>query len=134
MSHEAGPTTTVVAGIVRRQGTILICQRRREAAHALEWEFPGGKLEPGETEPAGLARELREELGIAAEVGKLAARLRHRYPGGEELELAFYEVPSFAGAPQNRVFEAIAWVRPSELGRYPFLAADRPLLARLAKC
>ena len=124
----------VVAGILRRGEAILICQRRRGGAQGGQWEFPGGKLEPGEEERTALVRELREELGIEAEVGRLLARVRHRYAETGELELAFYEVAAFAGEPENRVFEAIAWVAAAEFGRYDFLAADRPLLELLRQC
>jgi len=125
--------TRVVAGILRREGRILICQRARGRRHALQWEFPGGKVEAGEDERAALARELREELGIEAGIGRLVMRLRHRYGEGDEVEIAFFEVAS-AQPPENRDFEAMAWVAPAALGRYDFLAADRPLLERLAGC
>ncbi|HUX68477.1 MAG TPA: (deoxy)nucleoside triphosphate pyrophosphohydrolase [Terriglobales bacterium] len=124
----------IVAGILRRGAQVLICQRRRGGVQGGQWEFPGGKLEPGEEEGAALARELREELGIEAEVGRLRARVRHRYAETGELELAFYEIAAFAGEPQNRVFEAIAWVEPAAFESYDFLAADRPVLELLREC
>ena len=118
--------THVVAGILHRAGRILICQRSSRGAHPLQWEFPGGKVEPGETEAAALVRELREELTIEATVGELIARL----PGapGSAIELAFYSISSFAGEPRNLVFESIAWAAPEALPGYDFLAADVPVL------
>lgn len=111
----------------------MICQRRRGTRFELDWEFPGGKVEAGEGERACLERELREELGIETEIGGLVARVRHRYPETPELELAFYEVARFKGEPTNRIFEAIAWVHPKDLGSYKFLAADCAVLEVLAK-
>jgi 8-oxo-dGTP diphosphatase len=118
--------THVAAGILQRAGRILICQRSRRGAHPLQWEFPGGKVEPGETETGALVRELREELAIEATVGELLARL----PGaaGSAIELAFYSIASFTGEPRNLVFESIAWAAPAALPGYDFLAADVPVL------
>jgi 8-oxo-dGTP diphosphatase len=123
----------IVAGVLRREGRVLICQRARGGVQALQWEFPGGKVEAGEEERAALARELREELGIEAKAGRLLARVRHRYAETGELELAFYEIAAFEGEPENRVFEAIAWEKPDQLATYDFLAADRPLLEQVAR-
>jgi len=123
--------TRVVAGILRREQRILICQRARGRKHAMKWEFPGGKLEAGEEEPAALARELREELGIVAKIGGARARVRHRYGEGDEVEVVFFEVGEWEGTPETREFEALAWVAPAELGGYDFLAADRPVLELL---
>lgn len=69
----------IVAGILRRKDQILICQRSRRQVQGLKWEFPGGKIEPGEEERAALERELREELDVASVIGPLLARIRHRY-------------------------------------------------------
>ncbi|MGH9519107.1 MAG: NUDIX domain-containing protein, partial [Terriglobales bacterium] len=82
----------IVAAVLRRGDHILICQRSRSGAMPLRWEFPGGKLEGGESEPDALRRELREELGIVAKPGRLLARVRHTYAETGTLELAFYEV------------------------------------------
>ncbi len=121
----------IVAGVLRREGRVLICQRAEGVRHAGRWEFPGGKVEAGESEAEALARELREELGIEAAAGALLLRVRHDYGEGE-LEIAFYEAAIEAGEPENRVFAAIAWERPEALAGYAFLDADRPLLRRLA--
>lgn len=126
--------TRVVAGILRRGQRILICQRG-PGRFAGQWEFPGGKCEPGESEAAALARELSEELGIAASVGRLLARVRHRYAAGGEVEVAFYEVPEFHGEPREMaappLFAALVWAPAGELGGYDFLAADVAVVEQL---
>jgi 8-oxo-dGTP diphosphatase len=122
----------VVAGILQKENTILICQRHRSDAYGLQWEFPGGKVEPGENLPAALGRELSEELGIEAVVGSEVYRLRHQYPD-RYVEVAFFSVTEFAGDAQNRVFESIAWVGRTDLSKYNFLEADRDLVDRLSR-
>src|SRR5580692_9549580 len=85
------PELPVVAALILRDSRILVCQRRRDDSHALQWEFPGGKVEPGEIPQEALARELREELGIEAKIGKELFRTRHRYrESGQSLELIFF--------------------------------------------
>ncbi len=124
---------TVVAAIVHQDGRVLICQRRRNAAFALKWEFPGGKLAPGETAEQALARELKEELGVAAAIGRELYRTRHRYPElAEEIELRFFAA-RLAGEPWNLAFERIEWAEPGGLAKYDFLAADRELVELLSR-
>src|SRR5262249_19173679 len=83
---------TVAAALIVRNSKLLVCQRRRDDSHALEWEFPGGKVEPGESPEQALVRELREELGIDATIGKELFRARHRYPGSKvDLQLIFFQ-------------------------------------------
>jgi len=121
----------IVAGILRRDRKILICQRARTQVQALRWEFPGGKLEAGESETAALVRELREELGVDAEIGTLVQRTRYRYSETGWLDLAFYDVTAWVGEPVNRVFEQVRWVQREEMKAFDFLEADRPLLTLL---
>jgi 8-oxo-dGTP diphosphatase len=122
----------VVAGILQRGGTILICQRRRSDAYGLQWEFPGGKVEDGEQLPTALRRELEEELAIQAEVGGEVFRLRHHYPD-RYVEVVFFALKSYRGEVRNQVFEAIRWAPRAKLPEYNFLEADRELVNRLAK-
>src|SRR5271170_2445324 len=90
--------TTVVAAIIEREQKILICQRRADGAHPLKWEFPGGKVEAGESLEVALARELREELGIGARIGDEVMRYEFAYPGKKAILLVFIGVTEFAGA------------------------------------
>ena len=124
----------VAAGILFQEGRILACQRRGPGPFALKWEFPGGKIRPGETPRAALVRELEEELGIQVEAEELIPEetVTHRYPQGREVELHFFRVERFAGRIENREFADLAWVAPGDLPALDFLEADRPLVARLA--
>jgi mutator protein MutT len=123
---------TVVAALIEQDGRILICQRRTGDHFAHLWEFPGGKVESGETLPVALHRELLEELGVDSAIGAEVARVRHQYAGmAEVLEIVFLRA-TLAAVPRNLAFENIAWVEPTGLLRYEFLPADRDLVARLA--
>ena len=97
--------TTVVAALIHRAGRILICRRTAQQAHALKWEFPGGKVEPGESPAQALGRELREELAVDARIGGEAERYEFTYPGKQPILLIFYNVTDFGGEPRNCVFE-----------------------------
>ncbi len=125
---------TVVAALILRDSKVLVCQRRRDDTHALQWEFPGGKVEPGEIPQAALARELREELGIEAKVTRELYRTRHRYrESGQALELIFFQASVGPSVPlQNLVFEKFEWSDPSALPNYDFLKADEEFVALLA--
>ena len=122
----------VVAGIIRREDRVLICQRRRSDAYGLQWEFPGGKVEPGEEMTVALCRELEEELAIQAELGAEVFRLRHQYPD-RYVEVVFFNVVRISGELRNRVFEAIEWAPRRSLEEYNFLEADRVLVNRISK-
>jgi 8-oxo-dGTP diphosphatase len=125
---------TVVAGLIEADGKILVCQRRRGGAFELMWEFPGGKVQGGETPAAGLARELREELGVEAVVGAEIFRTRHRYAEmSEEIELIFFALAVEAAEIRNIIFERIEWRMPEALGELNFLAADREFVGKLVR-
>jgi 8-oxo-dGTP diphosphatase len=99
---------------------------------ALKWEFPGGKIEAGESPEEALARELNEEIGILAVVGPHVAHIRHNYRHGGAVDLQFYAVHEFTGEIENHIYHQVRWVRLAELPGYEFLAADRGLIRDLA--
>ena len=124
----------VVAAVILRDSRILVCQRRHDDSHSLQWEFPGGKVEIGEKPKEALARELREELGVEATIGRELFRTRHRYrESSQTLELIFFQANVDRLAPlQNLVFEGFEWAEPSALSGYDFLRADEEFVALLA--
>jgi 8-oxo-dGTP diphosphatase len=124
--------TTVVAAVIERNDLVLIAQRKSTGQHPLKWEFPGGKVEPGETPRAALVRELAEELGISAEVGVEIERYEYQYAGRWPILLIFYRVTDFTGEPSNLDFEQILWAPRARLGDYDFLEGDAEFLARYA--
>jgi 8-oxo-dGTP diphosphatase len=124
----------VVAAVIERADRrLLIGQRRRNDTSPLKWEFPGGKVEPGESPEEALARELREELSATLLKSVPIARVVHKYAATtEELEILFYAVEIRESELAPRAFEQLAWVLPKELGSYDFLAANAQLVAQLA--
>lgn len=122
----------VVAALMERDGLLLICQRHAADSHSLKWEFPGGKVERGETHAQALARELEEELSIQAVVGAEIARHGHQYQGRRPFLLVFLRVESFAGEPRNNIFADVRWVKREELPGYDFLEGDREFVQALA--
>ncbi|MBP1774443.1 MAG: hydrolase, family [candidate division NC10 bacterium] len=123
----------VTAGILTEGERVLICQRKAGDRFGLKWEFPGGKVEAGETPPTCLRRELAEELGVEAEVGPEVHRTDYRYPNGFTVRLLFFKVCRYTGVPENREFERFVWARPDELSGFDFLEADREVVDRLAR-
>jgi len=126
----------VVAAVIERDGLdgkiILIGQRLPGGRHPGKWEFPGGKVEPGEEPRAALARELREELGIEARIGAEIERYDFRYSEGAALRLIFFHVSEFQGEITNLDFAQIAWAKRDQLPEYDFLAGHVEFVKRLA--
>ena len=124
----------VVAAVIERDGQILIGQRKRDASrHPLKWEFPGGKVETGESPADALVRELREELAIEASIGPQIESYEFLYPGSSRSTwLLFFRVTEFTGIPQNLDFEQILWATVATLPDYDFLEGDVAFVARLA--
>jgi 8-oxo-dGTP diphosphatase len=120
--------TTVVAGVIERGECILIARRKQAGAHPLKWEFPGGKVETGETPEAALARELEEELAIRVRVGPEISRYEYNYSGAPAILLIFYRVVEAEGEPRNLNFERIQWVPREQLGDFDFLEGDAAFL------
>ncbi|MBK8020195.1 MAG: A/G-specific adenine glycosylase [Chloroflexi bacterium] len=125
------PHYDVTAGLIRNErGDLLIAQRPLDGLLGGLWEFPGGKLEPGETLPECLKRELREELGIEVEVGDLFVQVRHGFTHFK-ITLYTFECRYIGGEPQPLGVHDFAWVREDELDRYSFGKADRQVIAAL---
>jgi 8-oxo-dGTP diphosphatase len=118
----------VVAAIMEREGRVLICRRRPDQSHPLQWEFPGGKVEPGETPAQALSRELEEETGIRSATGVEIERHEYAYPGKPAVLLIFYRVLEFQGEPRNLIFQEMRWETPARLGEYDFVEGDLEFL------
>jgi 8-oxo-dGTP diphosphatase len=131
-NQRPGALRFVVAALIVRAGEVLICQRRPDQPMALQWEFPGGKIEPGEGPEEALLRELNEELGITATIGGHVTHIRHNYRHGGAVDLQFFAVQEFTGEIENRIFHQVKWVKLEDLPSYDFLAADRDLIKDLA--
>ena len=122
----------VTAAILWRSGEVLLARRTGPEWLAGKWEFPGGKIEPGEDPRACLTRELAEELGIQVEVGAHLLTTVHTYPQ-LTVELIVHEVRTLSGEPTPRDHDRLAWVRPDELESYDLAPADQPVAALLAR-
>jgi 8-oxo-dGTP diphosphatase len=135
------PVRLVVAALILRNATdsdggsteVLVCQRRADQPMSLKWEFPGGKIEAGETAEQALLRELDEELGITAVIGPRVAQVRHRYRNGACIDLQFFTVRDFTGELNNRIFNEIRWSPLNALPTLDFLAADFGLIRDLSE-
>ena len=125
-------TKQVVAALILRDEEFLCCQRTEHQALPLKWEFPGGKIEAGETPPEALRRELEEELGIQAEIGPEVTRLLHTYANGNSVNLHFFAVSRYENELENRIFRDVRWVKRADLPQLDFLDADKELVRRLA--
>jgi mutator protein MutT len=128
---ESRPVVHVVAGaVIDAADRVLIAQRPQGKHLAGGWEFPGGKLEPGEERLAGLARELREELGISIDSPRPLIRVRHAYPSREVL-LDVWVVRRYGGVPHGLDGQALRWCTQDELATAELLPADEPIVAAL---
>jgi len=129
--HSRPVVHVAAAAVIDAAGRVLIAQRPPGTHLAGGWEFPGGKLEPGEERVAGLARELREELGITIQgQPRPLIRVRHEYPAREVL-LDIWVVTRYQGEPQGLDGQALRWVTQDELPATKLLPADQPIVAAL---
>lgn len=122
----------VVAGFMKKEGRILVGQRPENNTLAGQWEFPGGKIEIGETPEEALSRELSEELGIAAEIGGLKLACTHSY-GDIGILILFYEVLFWKGEPKAKHHMMLEWIYPEELSHRSIPEANRKILNKIYK-
>lgn len=128
---EHRPVIQVAAGcLVNAAGEVLIAQRPAGKIAAGQWEFPGGKIEAGESARAALTRELQEELGVTITQARPLIRVRHDYRD-RTVVLDTWKISAWQSEPHGREQQAFAWVRPQDIHRYPILAADAPILRAL---
>ena len=121
----------VVAAFIERRGRVLLSQRRVDQSFPLAWEFPGGKVEPGEDLISALVREIREELGCTIRVGEILDLVYHAYPDFD-LIMPVYRATIARGSPQARQVAAIAWVPRSCLAEMTMPPTDVPLAKKLS--
>lgn len=121
----------VAVGIIIRDGRALLCQRKRTARYPLQWEFPGGKVEEGESIEACLRRELSEELAIEPGVGEFYYCGKYNYPDSGEFEVHYHLVHSFAGEIRNNNFETLAWPLIGDLASFNILEGNRDVVRKL---
>ncbi len=129
-SPAGTPLIHVVAAVILREGRYLITRRQKGVHLEGYWEFPGGKVDPEETDEAALARELREEIDAGVEVGRLVLATTHHYPE-RSVSLAFYEC-ALTGEPNPVLGQEMRWVAPGELRTLAFPPADEELIALLS--
>jgi 8-oxo-dGTP diphosphatase len=125
-------TLVVAAAVFDAAGRVLIAERPAGKHMAGRWEFPGGKVTPGESERVALARELEEELGIQCMAARPMMRLTHRYPD-REVELSLWVVERYRGEPQALDGQRLKWVERARLEAEDILEADRPFVAALVQ-
>ncbi len=124
------PKIRVVGAMIEMDGKYLITQRPPTASLPLLWEFPGGRVEAGETDQAALARELREEMGIEVQVGDRCIHVEHSY-ASYDIDFCVYRCRLVSGPIQHVRVHAHRWVKPEDLDDYEFPAADEKTIAKL---
>lgn len=134
MSAPAAIKSVLVAvGVIENgQGEIFVCQRNANQHQANKWEFPGGKVETGETVAQALARELAEEVGIEVLACEPFMQIEHDY-GDKHVTLAIHKITAFSGEPSGLEGQSSRWVAISELASYDFPEANGPIVAELQK-
>ncbi len=125
--------TRVAVGVIRQNGKILICQRKKDGRYGLKWEFPGGKLEAGEDVEQCLRRELREELAIEIDAIEHIETLDAYYDDGGLYRVAYCFVTGITGTPQNNTFEQIQWIAIDEIKSVDMLEGNKPFIESYLK-
>jgi 8-oxo-dGTP diphosphatase len=123
-------TIRVVAAVIEREGRYLITQRRPTAVLPLMWEFPGGRVEEGESDASALCREVKHRLGVDIQPGKLFSFVSHPYER-YVVDLYLYECRLIGGEPTERNVNAFRWVTSAEFDQYPFTPADELSMNKL---
>ncbi len=123
-------TIKVTGAIIQNDKNFLIGRRGKDEKSAGMWEFPGGKLEEGESPKECIKRELKEELNIDAEIGELFSSYTYNYPH-VSYELFFFKVNSFSGEPVKSVHDKLKWEKLKNFYKYDFLPGDGPLIDKL---
>ena len=123
-------TIRVVAAVLSRDGRYLITQRRPTAALPLLWEFPGGRVEPGESDSDALKREIRHRLDVEVETGELISFVTHPYES-YAVDLYLYDCRIVGGEPRARNVHSFEWVKSSEFEQYEFTPADEESMTQL---
>ena len=124
--------TEVVAALIWRGDSFMICQRPAHKARGLLWEFVGGKVEPGETKEQALIRECREEIAVTLSVGDIFMEVVHEYPD-ITVHLTLFLAVIAEGEPQMLEHNDIRWITPGEIPEYDFCPADTEILARICE-
>lgn len=124
--------TEVVAALIWQGECFLICQRPAQKARGLQWEFAGGKVEPGETKEQALVRECQEELGVTLSVGTAFMEVKHAYPD-ITIHLTVFNAVIVQGNPQKLEHNDIRWIHPGEASQFEFCPADRVILEKIIK-
>lgn len=130
----ADPMVVVVAGVADKDGKIMLCRRNAHSLEGMKWEFPGGKVERGETPEDALVRELREELGVETRTGALIDAIVHPaspYPD-KGILLLYYRTEIVSGDPQAIDCSGIAWTEPDALDAFALAPADALFISRMA--
>ena len=130
MTMESIRTVRVVAAVIEHEGRYLITQRRPSAVLPLLWEFPGGRVEAGETDTAALQREVRHRLGVEVEAGTMISFVSHPYEK-YVVDLYLYECSIKSGELEPKMVHAFKWVTSSEFDQHPFTPADEASMNKL---
>jgi len=118
--------------ILQKEKRILVCQRKKNARYGLKWEFPGGKVEKGESFFECVRREVREELSITIDAFDRSESQINRYDDGGSFEVTYFYVSQFEGTPVNNAFEQIRWVTIDELRSLDVLEGNKPIIDRIS--